>query len=295
MRNLSDAFPNLVERNVHRPFYCPERRLVFCPHVDECDILAVAVSQLSPVERLHPAGDDVLCYVSRYCNGVFRRREWRCVCMFQTCEVAHRRFLLYGKRILVDACVNPLESHYLRPVEPSGVGSECNLYLHLPCAGIVAGVRGAVYRRREERNAHLSQTFCRQSCCRHGDVEHLCDGGAYCALIFFRVSPDHVVSHDARLPVCRSGEEVQPRLSRDGVREFYGVAYGIHILHGCLQKGVHLYASRLSYGNSRRACEACLCPHSDRQEHDVGFEGHSRFQSYDSRLPSLLERFHRLP
>lgn len=66
---------------------------------------------------------------------------------------------------------------------------------------------------RKIRNAHLFQPLGGKSGRSHRHVEHLGYAGAYGAFILRLVAEHHIVGHDTGLPVGRSGEEVQPRLT----------------------------------------------------------------------------------
>ena len=263
-RYLAQPLPHIVEWDVDGSRYGTCRELYGCADINECHACSVRLLHLSPVEGCHLAAENVSCHIGRYGHRVFGRGEWRGVGVLKRCEMSYSVSMLYGEGILVDACVDTVIAYYLRPIEPPVVRGECYLDVHLLCSGIVRCVRCVVDCRREVWHTHIPEALGRQPDGCHGDVEDLGYGGAYGSLISYGVAIDHIVCHDACLPVGWPGKEVEPWPPCQRVWCLYRVAHGIDTLGGCLEILIDIYATHLAQPYPRFLGEMCLCPHSDR-------------------------------
>ena len=200
--------------------------------------------------------------------------------MFHLLKIVHRPTALNEQCDLVDTLVHPVIAYTLCAVELAAHRVEREFYREWQRVGIVACVRSRVGRGTGIGNAELLEAFGCQPGRGHRHIEYLGDRGSDRPLVPDRVTEHHVVGHDTTLTISRIGQVIEPRLARQRVRKFDGVAHGIDIGRRGLQIIVHPDAARLADSEPGRFCQRSFGTHTDRQDNDVSHDTFPAFEEY---------------
>ncbi len=204
-------------------------------------------------------------------------------------EIAHGASALDGQGQLVDALVHTVVAHDLSSEQPAGLRCENHLDGERSSTGIVARVGVGMDGGGEIGDLLLLEALGGHAGGGHGEVEDLGDGGADGSFIFHLVAEDHIVGHDARLAVGRSGEVVHPRLAVDGVGILDDVAHGVDVGRRGAQVLIDHDAAALSGGEAGLGGQGVEGSNSDGEYHDVGGVFFARGESYFESMALLLE------